>query len=472
LIYSCTLGILAFVAFSSVVGEGRRYEFTRTLGRVATLSKKKDEEKAAEEQSAQEKDPQKRAKPAAKKADEKVPATAKDEPAKDPALEDQDAPGATDLDEPAGAGDGAGGDEQDGDQKKEGSETAEPDFRYVHSDNFPALLEALGGTLLITTYQAGKLVAFRANGGKISMLLRTFDKAMGLAVDPLRMAIATNHHVWFLRNSPEIGAKLEPKGTHDACYLPRMSYVSGSLDFHEVAWGGDELWIVNTLFSCICTLHPEHSFVPRWRPPFVTQLIRQDRCHVNGMCLVNGIPKYVTAFGETDSPEGWRPGKADGGVLMEVPSGEIVARGLSMPHSPRHHMDKLWVLDSGRGRLATVDLKNGQVETVTKFDGYTRGLAFAGPFAFVGLSKIRETAVFGGVPIAEEIEERKCGISVVDLRSGNVVAFIEFEGTVEEVFDVQILPRFRFPAIVGLQKKTIERACVIGPEVPIQSGKT
>ena len=349
----------------------------------------------------------------------------------------------------------------------ESKSEAEADFRYVHSDNLPALLEALGITLMITTYQAGKLVAFRAREGRVSMLLRTFDKAMGLAVDARRMAIATNHHVWMLQNSPEIATKMEPKGTHDACFLPRFAYVSGCLDFHEMAWGRDELWIVNTLFSCICTLHPEHSFIPRWRPPFVTELNRQDRCHMNGMAVVDGIPKYVTAFGETNTPEGWRPGKVDGGILMEVPSGKIIARGLSMPHSPRVYMDKLWVLDSGRGRLTTVDRETGEITPVADLPGYTRGLSFIGPFAFIGLSKIRETAVFGGVPIAENMEDRKCGVYVVDLRNGETVAFIEFEGTVEEVFDVQVLPGIRNPAVVGLQKKTIQRACVIGPETAL-----
>lgn len=347
------------------------------------------------------------------------------------------------------------------------TEAVEADFRYIHSDNLSTLLDGLASTLLITTYQAGKLVAFRAREGRVSMLLRTFDKAMGLAVNERRMAVATNHHVWMLNNSPQIAAKMEPKGTHDACYLPRFAYVSGCLDFHEIAWGREELWIVNTLFSCICTLHPEHSFVPRWRPPFVTELNRQDRCHMNGMAVVDGLPKYVTAFGETNTPEGWRPGKVDGGILMEVPSGKILARGFSMPHSPRFYMGKLWVLDSGRGRLTQVNPETGEITTIAEMPGYTRGLSFMGPFAFVGLSKIRETAVFGGVPIAEKLEDRKCGVYVVDLRNGETVAFIEFEGTVEEVFDVQIVRGIRNPAIVGLQKKTIQRACVIGPETAL-----
>lgn len=343
-------------------------------------------------------------------------------------------------------------------------EPEEPPFRYVHSTNFPALLEGLRASLVVTTYQAGKLVVFRSRGGKLSMLLRTFDKAMGLAADARRMSIATTYQIWTLRNSPQVAARLEPKGTHDACFLPRTSHVTGNIDCHEIAWAGEELWAVNTLFSCLCTLDPEYSFVPRWRPPFITGLARHDRCHLNGLALADGRPRYVTVFGETNEPEGWRPGKLTGGCVIDVETGETIVRGLSMPHSPRIHDDQLWVLNSGHGQLALVDRGRGRLVPVADLPGYTRGLAFAGRFAFVGLSKIRETAVFGGVPIAERMQERKCGVSVVDTQTGQIAAFLEFDQTVEEIFDVQLLPGVRFPAVVGFGKDTIHRACVIAPE--------
>ena len=346
----------------------------------------------------------------------------------------------------------------------------EAPFRFVHSHGFADLLETLGVTLLVTTYQAGKLVAFRAREGRVSMLLRSFGKAMGMAVSPSRIAVATESQIWTLYNSPEVAAKMKPEGQHDACFLPRTAHVTGNIDVHEIGWGqqtgphAPELWVVNTLFSCLCTLEPEYSFVPRWKPRFITDIKRQDRCHLNGMALVDGRPKYVTAFGETNTPEGWRPGKVAGGVVMDVASGETIARGLSMPHSPRVHNGRLWALDSGRGRLVTIDPANGKIETVAQLDGYTRGLTFAGPLAFVALSKIRETAVFGGVPIADDPAERRCGVSVIDTRSGNIVGFIKFEATVEELFDVQLLLGVRFPAVVGFSKDTIQRACVIAPE--------
>ena len=154
----------------------------------------------------------------------------------------------------------------------------------------------------------------------------------------------------------------------------------------------------------------------------------------------------MTALGETDEPAGWRAMKANGGVLLEVPSGKVVARGLSMPHSPRWCANRLWVLESGAGSLSVVDESTGRLTHVAMLPGFTRGLDFVGPYAFVGLSQVRETAVFSGIPITERlpVEQRACGMWVVDVRTGETVAFLRFESGVQEVFAVQV---FRASAI-------------------------
>jgi uncharacterized protein (TIGR03032 family) len=352
-------------------------------------------------------------------------------------------------------------------------------FRYVHSTNFPAILERLNATLMVSTYQLGKLALFRARHEKLTMLLRTFDKAMGLAVDRDRLAIGTTNSIWFLRNDPATAADLDPPGRHDACYLPRSCHVTGDISVHEMAWGRDwqevsddpirsrreraTLWFVNTKFSCLCTLDPDFSFVPRWKPNFVTRLAPEDCCHLNGLALQDGQPKYVTVLAQTDTPQGWRAYKRDGGCLIDVPSGEVVASGLAMPHSPRLYRDRIWLLDSGTGRLMTVDERSGSVETVAELPGFTRGLTFCGDYAFVGLSQIRETSTFGGLPIVERLsaEERKCGVWVVQLSTGAVVAFLEFERRVQEIFDVQLLAGIRCPAVIGLQKDDVNHRYVI-----------
>lgn len=336
-------------------------------------------------------------------------------------------------------------------------------LHFTQTDSFVALLEQLGASLLVTTYQAQQLLALRAEGGGLSMLVRTFDKPMGLAVDARRLALCTRDRIWFLRNAPDIAPQLEPRGKHDACYLPRACHVTGDIAGHELAWAGEELWIVNTRFSCLCTLNADYSFFPRWRPPFVTALAAEDRCHLNGLTMDNGQPRFVTALGATDTRDGWRPNKAQGGCLIDVPSGALVADNLSMPHSPRLHDGRLWLLESGKGQLLTLDPTTGRRDAIAELPGYTRGLAFAGPFAFIGLSKIRETSTFGGLPLAERRAELKCGVAVVDTRRGQVVASLEFQTAVEEIFDVQLLAGSRFPEVVGLQKDAVQHTFVVPP---------
>jgi uncharacterized protein (TIGR03032 family) len=340
------------------------------------------------------------------------------------------------------------------------------EFRYTQTESFVALLRELGASLLVSTYQANKLLVVRAAGGGLSTLVRTFERPMGIAADGRRLTLGTRNAVWVLHNAPDLAPRVEPSGQHDACFLPRSCHVTGDVGVHEVAWAGGELWVVNTRFSCLCTLHPDYSFVPRWRPPFVTALAAEDRCHLNGLALVDGRPKYVTALGETDGPGGWRANKPHGGCLIDVPGGAVVARGLSMPHSPRWHDGRLWLLESGTGRLVLVDPATGRRQRVAEVPGFARGLALSGPYAFVGLSKIRKTSAMDGVPLARRREQLRCGVAVVDLRSCQVMAMLEFQTAVEEIFDVQLLPGLRFPEVIGFQQETIQHTFVVPAGTP------
>ena len=339
-------------------------------------------------------------------------------------------------------------------------------FHYTQTESFVAVLQQLSASLLVSTYQANKLLAVRAQGTGISTLVRTFERPMGMAANSRRLALGTRNAVWQLRNAPDIAPRVEPAGLHDACFLPRSSHVTGDIGVHEMAWGGaqhDELWIVNTRFSCLCTLNPDYSFVPRWTPPFISALAAEDRCHLNGLAMVDGQPKYVTALGESDAPGGWRENKPRGGCVIDVASGETICRGLSMPHSPRWHEGRLLVLESGTGRLIVVDRATGKRESVAELPGFARGMAIAGPYAFVGLSKIRESSAMDGVPLAERRSELKCGIAVIDLRLWQVIGSLEFQTAVEEIFDVQLLAGIRFPEVVGFQKDSVDHTFVVPP---------
>lgn len=322
------------------------------------------------------------------------------------------------------------------------------ELQCVNTSNFPHLLRQWGISLVVTTYQAGKVILLRADGDTLNAHFRQFQRPMGLDINPTRMAVGTSGAVVELYNMPALGQKIEPLGKHDACYVPRNIHYTGDIDIHELAWGAEGLWVVNTAFSCLCTLDPAYSFSPQWWPPFISALSPDDRCHLNGLAMVHDRPRYVTTLGTTDTPQGWRANRIQGGAVVDVATGKLVCQGLSMPHSPRWYGDRLWILESGQGTLSQVDLQTGRAIAVAHLPGFTRGLAFYGRFAFVGLSHVRESKIFGGLPLEKRLEEVTCGVWVVDWMTGEIVAFLRFESGVEEVFAVAVLPQVRFPELL------------------------
>jgi uncharacterized protein (TIGR03032 family) len=320
-------------------------------------------------------------------------------------------------------------------------------LRSVSTTSLAALLGEIGASLLISTYQTNKVVVARRAGRAVNTHFRQFDGPMGLARRGGRLAIGTKSSVLEYQDVPAAIERLDGAIDHDACFVPLRSHHTGDVRIHDLAYAGDELWFVATRFSCLATLDDSHSFVPRWVPPFITKLAAEDRCHLNGVCVIEDEVRYVTALGASDEEGGWRERRADGGVVIDVPSGETVASGLSMPHSPRWHRDRLWVLESGQGGLGTLDPQTGHYETVARVPGFTRGLSFHGSLAFVGLSEIREATTFGGLPLTARLEERQCGVWVIDIDRGEIVAFLRFDDKVEELFEVLVLPGIAFPEV-------------------------
>ena len=348
------------------------------------------------------------------------------------------------------------------------ADAPKPDpLRSVYTHTLGEILKQTGVSLAVSTYQAGKviLVRYDPETETVNTHFRGFNKPMGIAADASRLAIGGTNTVWYYRNMPAVARKLEPPGKHDAAYLPRRVHVTGDIDIHEMAWAADgDLWIVNTRFGCLCTLDADHSFYPRWRPPYLSALAPEDRCHLNGLAMLNGRPQFVTALGQTDTQGGWRENKARGGLLMEVPTSRILLRGLSMPHSPRWYNNRLWFLESGEGSLALANVRGGTWQTVATLPGFTRGIDFYGPLAFIGLSQVRESATFSGIPLVERLTERTCGVWVVDIRDGRTLGFLRFEEGVQEIFAVQVLPNIRFPEMLEWTDDRLKHSYVLPDE--------
>jgi uncharacterized protein (TIGR03032 family) len=343
--------------------------------------------------------------------------------------------------------------------------TNSPTLELNTSRQFTAWLAEQNLSLAFTTYQVGKffLIGLQPSG-KLEVFQRTFERCMGLCAHDSTLYMSSLYQIWRFENILEAG---QTHNGYDRLYVPQVGYVTGDLDAHDLALDNTQKPIfVNTLFSCLATVSDRHSFIPLWQPPFISRLAAEDRCHLNGLAMDDGQPRYVTAVSQSDVADGWRDRRRDGGVLIDVSSNEIILKGLSMPHSPRWYRDKLWLLNSGTGEFGYADIDRGIFEPVVFCPGYARGLSFCGDFALIGISKPRHNKTFSGLSLDENLQaknvEPRCGVLVIDLRTFDTVHWLRIDGVVEELYDVIALPGVRRPMAIGFQTDEIRRIVTIG----------
>lgn len=335
------------------------------------------------------------------------------------------------------------------------------------SRGFARWLEVHDTSLAFSSYQTGQLFLIgRTPEGGVSFHQRDFVRAMGLWYEPNRLFLASMLQVWRLENI--LASHERANGHFDRLFVPRMARITGDIDAHELAVdGAGRVVFVNTKFSCLATFSLVHSFQPLWKPKFISKLAAEDRCHLNGLCMDGGRPRFVTAVSRTDVVDGWRDHRTGGGVVIAVEDDAIVAEGLSMPHSPRMYNGQLYVLDSGRGALVRIDPASGTREDIAFCPGFMRGLALHNGHAVVTLSLPRYLN-FKGLPLDEEITRRGgapwCGVQIINLATGDVVEWIRLDGAIRELFDVVVMPGMACPMAAPLQGGDL--ASLISYEAP------
>jgi uncharacterized protein (TIGR03032 family) len=339
-----------------------------------------------------------------------------------------------------------------------------PGVEVTGSRHFTDWLDAAGASLAVTTYHGNRLflLGIKDEDGapRLSVYQRVFERAMGCAARGDELLLATRFQLWRLQNILRAG---EREGRYDRVYKPHLAWTTGDIDIHDIVVGADRAPLFAcALLSCLATVDDRHSLRPLWRPRFISALQPEDRCHLNGLAAEDGRARFVTAVARSDVAGGWRQQRERGGIVVDVESSEIVASGLSMPHSPRLHPrfpGELLVLNSGTGELGRVELASGRFEPICFCPGYLRGLAFWDRFAIVGSSQCREERTFSGLELDERLRakgaEARCGVMVIDLATGAVVHWLELGGPVRELYDVQVLPGVRCPKAIGLQNKEI-----------------
>lgn len=358
-------------------------------------------------------------------------------------------------------------------------------FSSVHSANVPRILKALNISLAVTSYQSGRLILIRSNGEELETLFKRFERPMGLYADRERITLGTfNQVLEFKRCDGLLAAirhgqldeteKLSRKVLEqdeeerkkllqerkrelaevkkaDSLYLHRASLTTGMINIHDIGWGTEGLWVVNSTFSCLATLSPDYSFIARWRPPFITDLVPENRCHLNGMAMAGGRPRYVTTFNQENRRDSWGAGETGNGSLLDVESGEVVIEGLSMPHSPRIHNGAVYVCHSGLGEVWRIDPLTREKREAARLPGYTRGLTFFGDLMLVGTSRVRDSEFSEPPPLTARHEETYAGIWFIDEKTSKTLGHIRFEGDVEQIYDIAVIPESTMPELLDME---------------------
>ncbi|GAA0445855.1 TIGR03032 family protein [Sphingomonas molluscorum] len=313
-------------------------------------------------------------------------------------------------------------------------------------------LRANRTSIAFTSYQTGQLFLVGVTpAGTVSFNQQNFSRAMGVCYQPGRLYLGTSHQIWRLENMLRPG---ETANQHfDMALIPRNAQTTGDVDVHEVGTdAAGRVIFVNTKYSCLATLDLNHSFRPIWKPDFISKLAPEDRCHLNGMAMDGGTPRYVTAVSRSDSLTGWRERRHEGGVLIEVATDRIVTDQLSMPHSPRVRGDHVLALDSGRGHLIRIEPASGERADIAFCPGFLRGMSLHNGHALVTVSKPRN-GTFAGLALDAALASRDaeawCGVLIVNLASGDIVEWIKLDGFITELFDVAVMPGVVCPMSIG-----------------------
>ncbi len=303
---------------------------------------------------------------------------------------------------------------------------------------------------------------------QLSLWISDFERPMGMYADKDtrgndNVYIGTSKLLWKYINH---GNKPSDNNTtdFDASYIPKWLDNISDIDCHDIVEDeNNNVFFVSAQFGCVCQRSDTHSFKVYWQPPWISKVAAEDRCHLNGLCLRDGVPRYVTAIAQTDVRSGWRENRESSGLVYDIIDNSIVCDNLSMPHSPRWYNNQLWILESGTGYFGRITDNVFKKEVFIQ--GFLRGLSFIGKYALIGSSLDRHEKVFQDIQLGKNLKDKqisaKCGVFIVNLDTMDVVHNLIIDNPIKEIYDVVALKGITRPVLESINDRQLNRQYTI-----------
>lgn len=304
------------------------------------------------------------------------------------------------------------------------------------SPRLPQWLRARRVCLALSTGESGKIITLGAGLSGLTVFDVGCDSPGALLPTEAGLYVAAHSRVWRFDDALTAGELY--RGADRLC-LPSQCRPSGAIGIQDFAVEeSGRLLVAAAGLNCIARMNSRGDLKPLWRPAFIDKIVREDRCHLSGFCLRDGVLAYVTVTAAGNQKDGWREFKASGGRVIDAVTQRSVAEGVALPAAPRLYRNRLWILERGTGALGRIDLEKRRFEPFSQVPGFPRGLRFVDDHALVTASRKRGE------------EGGSAGIYWVSLKTGKIDHRLLLKGEIAEAIDVAVIPGETVPRLAGL----------------------
>ena len=355
---------------------------------------------------------------------------------------------------------------------------------FIYGRSFLKFLASQNITITLSSYQSHRILAVGVQNvekdPELAIYLCPIMRCMGMARYKNRLALSNIGNVVIYNSKGSVNSSRYGKFTDE--YQPRFRFHAADVDIHDLKITENGIYFISASYNCIAMPSLEKTFEPYWIPPWIKPsedintgkkiLRREDCCHLNGLCCVDGKPRYITATSRGNIAGHWRTHKSEG-FIYDIQENDVICEDIHSPHSPNWYNNKLWVLESGTGYFGYVDLENKKFVKKVFLPGFLRGMTFHDKFAIICLSKDRHDHAFKDLPLCENLRcngsGSVCGFRIIDMETFSIIEEFTFDDSsgITELYDVICLPGYRSRILNDNEVDAVDHYDILEP--PIKS---